>query len=238
MWYESLKDSKRWSSLWYGRIRCSCGGIRRLSGTCDACGQPLPEPEWMEVRGADGQVVRIPPAYMGAESQYQDYVFLDLLAAQWLRPTTQEEEFESIAESHRPAAKAIVVLVFWTYFEAKIERLLREPNRGAIPPRVLDDLLQRHASIGSRLGRAYKVLFDTTYFAELKALGFSELADVMKEVQTARNAFVHGHPEAITTALTQKLVENLENEHNAWIAAFNARMAARAARRSGSMLQG
>lgn len=232
MWYESLKDSKRWSSLWHGWIRCGCGGIRRLSGLCDACGQPLPEPEWMEVRDANGKVHRIPPAYMGGESQYQDYVFLDLLAAQWLRPTTQEEEFESIVESHRPAAKAIVVLVFWTYFETKIERLLREPSRGVVPERVLEDLLQRHASIGSRLDRAYKVLFDTTYFAELKALGFGELADLLKDVQTARNAFVHRHPEAITAGLTQRLVEQLENEHNAWIAAFNTRMQLRAGARN------
>lgn len=227
MWYESLKDPQRWSSLWHGWIRCGCGGIRRYTGHCAACDQDMAETREQVVQSRSGEIQRIPSASMGAESRYQDYVLLDMLATEWLRPTTAAEQFGGIAESSRPAAKAVVVLVFWTYFETKIERLLREPSRNIVPDRVLDDLLQRRSSIGARLDQTYKVLYGTTYFAELRALGYGDVADLLAEVHTARNRFVHGHPEAITSALTQQLVASLSKEHDGWIAAFNARLRAR-----------
>jgi hypothetical protein len=161
---------------------------------------------------------------MGAEGRYQDYVLLDMLAVEWLRPVNSEETFEQIHVSSRPAPKAVVVLVFWTYFETRIERLLREPSREVIPERVLDDLLSRHNAIGARLDRAYRVLYGTTYFAELEALGFKTVADLLRRVHEARNKFVHGHPEAITPGLVEQLAAGLKEEHEAWIAVFNRRI--------------
>jgi len=37
----------------------------------------------------------------------------------------------------------------------------------------------------------------TTYFDELRALGFAAVADLLKEIHERRNAFAHGKPQAI-----------------------------------------
>lgn len=202
---------------------CRCRGIRTLA-KCPACGEGPENLEWSLWTDDDGKVYRTPPALMGAEGRYQDYVLLDMLAVEWLRPVNSEETFEQIHVSSRPAPKAVVVLVFWTYFETRIERLLRDPSREVIPERVLDDLLSRHNAIGARLDRAYRVLYGTTYFAELEALGFKTVADLLRRVHEARNKFVHGHPEAITPGLVEQLVGGLKEEHEAWIAVFNRRI--------------
>jgi hypothetical protein len=157
---------------------------------------------------------------MGAEGRYEDYVYLEMLEREWMRPVTDADRFLTIAERSRPSARAIVVLVFWTYFETRIERLFREAM-ARLPKAVMDDLLRRHASIGSRLDRLYKIMFSTTYSADLKDLGYGHVAELIKKVQTCRNHFAHGHPEAIDDGLIAALVTNLKDEHEAWIAAFN-----------------
>jgi hypothetical protein len=65
------------------------------------------------------------------------------------------------------------------------------------------------------------ILFDTTYRAELNALGFERVGQHLDRVQDRRNAFAHGDPEAIDDALVAAVVENLKREHEGWIAVFN-----------------
>jgi len=64
----------------------------------------------------------------------------------------------------------------------------------------------------------------TTYFDELRALGFAAVADLLKEIHERRNAFAHGKPQAINDVTVNALVENLKNEHEAWIAVYNTRV--------------
>jgi hypothetical protein len=154
---------------------------------------------------ADGTEQRIPPAFAGGEGGYEDWVYLIMLEREWLRPVIDADRFLNVAEGSRPSARAIVVLIFWTYFETRIERLFREVLKG-LPVSVTEDLLRRYASIGARLDRLYKVVFLTTYWADLESLGYVSVSKLLIRVQQRRNEFVHGHPEAIDDALVADLV--------------------------------
>ena len=225
MWYESLPSDRSWSSLWSEYIRCECGGIRTFEGQCPACGVDLPNPELAVVYDTDGKEYRVPPVFAGGEGRYEDYVYLMILEREWLRPVTDADRFHSIPEGHRPSARAIIVLVFWTYFETRIERLFRETAQ-ALPKNILEDLLSRYSSVGARVDRLYKIVFSTTYWKDLDDLGYSNVSTLLKHVHTCRNSFVHGQPEAIDDALVEKLIEGLKDEHKSWIAVFNRRIGA------------
>jgi hypothetical protein len=106
--------------------------------------------------------------------------------------------------------KASVVLLFWTYFETRIERLLRIGLKGA-PTALADDMLERYSSIGARLDKLYRVLFGTTDERDLKEIGRSALWSHLKEVQRRRNEFIHGNPIAIDDSFVIKIVECIED---------------------------
>ena len=121
-----------------------------------------------------------------------------------------------------PVRRAALVVLFWSYFETRIERLLNAGMR-EVPSRLAEDTLQRYSSIGSRMDRLYRVLFGTTYSADLTELGYGDIARHLIQVQERRNAFAHGDPRAIDDALVAAVVDNLKREHEAWIAAYNRR---------------
>lgn len=223
MWFESLESGRSWASLWSDCIRCACGGIRPIEGECPACCEPMPSLQWTSVELADGTEYRVLPALAGGEGRYEDWVYLRMLEREWLRPITDLDRFHSIAEGSRPSPRAIVVLLFWTYFETRIERLIRETTT-FLPRTVIKDLLGRYSSIGSRLDRLYKVLFSTTYWNDLDDLGYSHVSQLLRRVQECRNKFTHGYPEAIDDSLVEDLVAGLRDEHNSWIAVFNRRI--------------
>ena len=75
------------------------------------------------------------------------------------------------------------MLLFWTYFETRIEHLLRDGLRH-IPPRFLDDALKRYSFIGARLTKFYGIAFDSTYLADLKTLGYDDISEQLAGVQT------------------------------------------------------
>ena len=75
-----------------------------------------------------------------------------------LRRPVDADLYDSIPDDHRPSARAIVMLVFWSYFETRIERLFRETAE-AVPEQVMDHLLDRHSFVGTRMDRLYKVVF-------------------------------------------------------------------------------
>jgi hypothetical protein len=161
---------------------------------------------------------------MGAEGRYEDWVYLMMLEREWKRPLAETDGFQQIIESKRPSARAVLVVVFWSYFETRIERLLRESMRH-IPENVRSDLLRRYSSIGSRLDRLYRILFSSTYSSDLQDVGCPRVASLIQEIQARRNDFAHGSPEAITDTLVSDLVAGLKDEHEAWIAVFNKRTA-------------
>jgi len=176
------------------------------------------------VRLDDGSEVTVMPAAMGGEERYEDWVYLMMLEHEWKRPLTPSDGFAEIAERHRPAARALIVLIFWTYFETRIDRLFRQALR-RIPRGIADDLLRRYSGLGARLDRLYRISFHATYWSDLSTLGYDRLSTLLQQVQTRRNAFVHGHPEAIDDALVSSLIASLKDEHEAWIAVFNKRVA-------------
>lgn len=162
-----------------------CGGIRRFS-ECQVCGVDL-QPD----ATGDGRVMYTVP---GAEGRYEDCLYLDLIQREWLRPLSTA--LPGQLRQHTISERASVVLLFWTYLESRIERLLRlglEP----MPRPLVEDTLGRYSSVGSRMDRLYKLVFGTT----------------------------HGSPSAISDALAEEVVSTLQAEHVAWIAVFNRRVA-------------
>jgi hypothetical protein len=164
----------------------------------------------------------IAPASCGAEGRYEDWVYLQMLEREWKRPVAESDRLSQSDPTRQPSARAAIVVLFWSYFETRIERLLRAGMRD-VPPRLAEDTLQRYSSIGSRLDRLYRVLFETSYWADLIELGFDDISRHLIKVQERRNAFAHGDPRAIDDALVVAVVDNLKREHEAWIAAYNRR---------------
>ena len=131
--------------------------------------------------------------------------------------------YDPIPDDHQPLARAIVVLVFWSYFEARIERLIQQTAE-AEPGQAMDHLVDRHSFVGDRMDRFYRAVFSTPYQADLNALGWGSAAAVPKRVEQGRNGFAHERPEAIDDALIEGLVARLKDEHEGWIAVFNTRL--------------
>lgn len=159
----------------------------------------------------------------GAEGRYEDYIYLQMLQREWERPVVEFQTFGGSSDADRPSAQAALVLLFWGYFETRIERLHRSAMR-KLPQRVLEDQLRRYSGIGSRLFDLYKIFFGTTYFDDLRDQGFAAIADLLSDIHKRRNEFSHGKPQTINDATVKTLVENLKAEHEAWIAIYNSRV--------------
>jgi hypothetical protein len=222
MWYDELAGNS-WASLWSGYMLCGgdCPGIRRVEASCPVCGAD-PFDMSPTIITIDGRETIIHPAVPGAEGRYEDYIYLQMLQREWERPVIEFKRFSHFADAERPSARAALVLLFWGYFETRIERLHRTAMR-TLPQRVLDDELRRYSGIGSRLYDLYKIFFGTNYFDDLRAQGFAAVADLLNDVHQRRNEFSHGKPQAINDATVKALVENLKAEHAAWIAVYNSR---------------
>jgi hypothetical protein len=92
-----------------------------------------------------------------------------------------------------------------------------------LPDRVANDLLRRYSMIGARLERLYPLLFETSFGSDLAAVGFPSTYAHIAAVQRARNAFIHGEPEAITDDVVEATVNRLPEVQEAWIALYNRR---------------
>jgi hypothetical protein len=171
--------------------------------------------------GPDGEEIRLCAVFMGAEGRYEDYIYLQMIEREWKRPLPEVEEHVSVSGQH-PSPRAAIVLLFWSYFETRIERLLRAGMRGTPAP-LVEDTMDRYSSIGARLDRLYRVVFGSTYGADLKEAGYLSIWSHLCEIQQKRNAFMHGNPVAIDDNLVTQVVLQLKDEHEAWIAIFNKR---------------
>lgn len=225
MWIDEIAG-RSWSSLWSDYVTCGgeCPGIRRITQACPACGAP-PYDLTPRAEVIDGREMTVSPTFMGAEGRYEDYIYLEMLQREWERPVEPFNHFAHVSGpgGDHPSAKAALVLLFWGYFETRIERLHKAAMR-SLPPRILEDQLRRYSGIGSRLFELYRILFDTNYFDDLRTHGFNEVADLLKDIHQRRNAFTHGEPQAINDTTVHALVECLRDEHEAWIVVFNSRV--------------
>jgi hypothetical protein len=163
---------------------------------------------------------------MGAEGRYEDWVYLGMMEREWKRPVADDDRFSGFSRESAPSLRASIVLLFWSYFETRIERLLRA-GLSELPGRLLDDALRRYSAIGARLNDFYRVAFDSTYKKDLEVLSHGEVWTHLARVQERRNSFAHGQPQASDEALVNTVVETLKAEHEAWIAVFNKRAAPR-----------
>jgi len=221
LWFDELAPDASWSSLWNGYIICGrCGGIRRYEGPCPGCGGDPLKCEELVVVLEDGTEERVLLAQMGAEGRYEDYVYLRLIEREWKRPLLATDSIQGLGPGEPPSPRAAIVLLFWSYFETRIERLLRSGMTGSQPP-LIDDALDRYSSIGSRLDRLYRVVFGTTYGADLTDLGYGTVWSHLCELQQRRNSFMHGSPGAVDDHLVERVVAEMKNEHESWIAIFN-----------------
>lgn len=84
----------------------------------------------------NGKEIFVAATFVGAEGRYEDYIYLQMLQREWKRPVVEFERFSHFADAEQPSARAALVLLFWGYFETRIERLLRSAMR-ALPQRVL-----------------------------------------------------------------------------------------------------
>lgn len=227
-WFDNLTEGYTWSSLWYDYIICgNCGGIRKVIGKCPACQDELSKLQHIKVKSLDDGDFEIPAnSYMGAEGRYEDYIYLNMVEDEWKRPESKFDKYANLSEDKRPAVKAIIVLVFWIYFETRIERLL-DKAMADLPDSIRLNLFKRYQSISSRIDDLYKVLFgkSTSYYLDLDRLGFQNVAELLNRIQDKRNEFMHGKPEAINDDLIEDIVSILKTEHESWIAVFNLRVA-------------
>ncbi len=156
MWIDDLPINSSWTSLWFGYIRCGeCSGIRTFDDPCPACGADLPK-EGHTLIVDDGQEISVPPVYMGAETRYEDYIYLQLMEREWQRMTRDSASQDHLSHTAQVSTGATLVLLFWTYFETRLEYLLRSGLQN-VPPTFLEDALNRYSSVGARLDRFYKI---------------------------------------------------------------------------------
>ncbi len=223
MWYEDLPDGQSWTSLWTSYVRCpTCSGIRELDDPCNVCGANLPTEE-QKITLSDGSEVALGITLMGGERAYEDYIYLDLLQREWNRMQRDVQVLDQSRYANDVSLGAPIILIFWSYFETRIDRLWIDLLRD-LPSPLSKDLLGRYSSIKARLGSFYKTAFNTTYYADLELLGYTDLAGFLPHLMEKRNNFAHGDPRSINDELAEKVVGLLKREHEAWIAVYNHRL--------------
>lgn len=232
MWYEELPEGRSWSGLWSGYTICPrCHGIRGFEGSCPVCGDPKFNMEPQLIHDDHGKVFPAHPAFMGAEGRYEDWLYLRLMEREWKRPVLDDEHFPACLPGEGPSPRASIVLLFWSYFETRIERLLRS-SLSDVPKRILEDTLRRYSAIGPRLNDFYRVAFGSTYKEDLQEVGFGDIWPHLAVIQKRRNMFAHGEPQAIDDHLVHSVVAKLKVEHESWIAVYNKRAARRPGHKS------
>ncbi|HDR8955839.1 hypothetical protein [Burkholderia vietnamiensis] len=221
VWYEALEEGKSWTSLISDFIACGCGGIRTVSANCPACGSGPYDTTPTVFTDPSGTEHRVSVAFAGAEGRREDYQLLALMEREWHRPRIESEQQSWLTSGM--SERASVVLLFWTYFESRMNRLVRLGLR-PLPENVQKDLSIRYDSVTSHMKQLYQILFGVKYLDDLIAVGAENIGGHLARVQDARNRFVHGDPEALSDALVEEVVRNLKAEHDAWIAVFNRRI--------------
>jgi len=168
---------------------------------------------------------RFPAQTFAGALDWSPYLMLQLMHRDWLRPLGEADNM-SLPSEIRPSSRALVVLLFWTYFET-LMNWYYATTTSDLPKSIASDLLRRYGVIGARLDRLHRILFDTTYGHDLETLEYSDIRSHLENLQKRRNAFMHGTPEAINNELVDETVQLLPRFHEAWIHAFNLRCARR-----------
>ena len=221
MWFESLPQGRSWTSLISDHVLCECNGIRTVGLACPACGSAPYNLSPQIIEDSTGVRLEIPPAFRGAEGGIEDYQLLALMEREWHRPSLEPALGAWLTKGM--SDRATLVLLYWTYFETRMIRLVDLGLR-RLPPGVRDDLSARYDSVSSHMKQLYQILFGVRYLEDLIAVGAEPVGGHLARVQDARNRFVHGDPGAISDQLVEAVVKNMKLEHDAWTAVFNRRI--------------
>ena len=166
--------------------------------------------------------MKVPARIYAGALDWSPYALLRMMHGDWRRPMGDEVD----RSGHDPAARAMIVLIFWTYFETLMTWFYERATQ-VLPSAVAADLLNRYSSIGARLDRLHRVLFDMRFKDDLASAGFQDVAAHIERLQQRRNTFVHGDPMAIDDALVLETVSMMPRFHLAWITIFNSRCVSR-----------
>lgn len=205
-------------SPWHGLIHCPECNALHGEANCPVCGHAFDNRPQIIV--VDGVEHLVPQATQGA-IPWSTFLILERIKI--------EGEKSPIAASDRPGRfshRFAVVLLFWTLFEVLIDGFYRAALAD-LPGQLDEELLARFPGIGGRMDRLYRRIWQTSFWADLEAEGFGEEAILLRRMQKARNAFVHGDPEAIGDDLVDATLAHLENVQKAWIILFNKRCTGR-----------
>lgn len=91
-----------------------------------------------------GQEISSARSFRGAEGRREHYQFLALLEREWRRPPLVSVEQNWLTRGTSP--RASVVLLYWTYFESRMSRLVGLGLQ-SLPQNVQNDLSSRYDSV-------------------------------------------------------------------------------------------
>lgn len=221
LWFKSLPHGHSWTSLVSDHVLCECDGIRTVDLACPVCGSGPYDLSLHIVEDSTGARLEIPRSFRGAEGRGEDYQLLALMEREWRRPPLEPTNKSWLTEGM--SDRATLVLLYWTYFESRMIRLVDLGLR-RLPPGVGANLSARYDSVSSHMRQLYQILFGVRYLEDLTAVGAVSVGGQLARVQDSRNRFVHGEPGAISDQLVEAVVKNMKLEHDAWIAVFNRRI--------------
>jgi hypothetical protein len=220
MWAD--EKNANWLGVWSHLSHCpACHTLMNSSQACPRCGYGFEPHEhtWTDKTGVERKVLRsITPGAFSVTTAS----LLSLMQREWERPVTPPEGRKAFVDGTSP--KLVLVILFWTLFEHLMDRFFHTAV-SRLPTGVGADLLARYASIGSRMNRLYKMLFETSMEADMASLGRGSAYAHLTKVQDKRNDFVHGNATAIDDALVHETVARLHEVQEAVVALFNLRCA-------------
>lgn len=220
-WYESPTGNRPWTTLVADNVLCSCGGIRTIRASCPVCESGPYDLSPRTIEGAGGECLEVFPTFCGAEGRREDYQLLALMEREWGRPLNNSLDRTWLTSGM--SDRAAVVILYWTYFESRMNRLV-QIGLQTLPRNVQKDLSVRYDSVTSHMNQLYRILFDVRYFDDLASVGAESISGHLARIQDARNRFVHGDPEALSDAVVEAVVRRLKSEHDVWIEVYNRRM--------------
>ena len=213
---DNIGKASPWLGGLLSLIHCGeCNALYQTAGSpCPICGHQIDmTPPKIELNGVEHEL----PVILQGAIPWSTYVLIDQMRLEWERPLAERGP-----AAGRSAQRLVIVILFWTMFEVLIERFY-EAAFADLPGQLGEELLQRFASVGSRLDRLYRRRWATTFWDDLASEGYPDAAAHLKLVQERRNAFVHGDPEAIDDSLVTATVDRLREVQLGWVAVFNKR---------------
>jgi hypothetical protein len=220
MWADDPEKAKSWLGPWSGLSHCGQCHTLMSGVVCPKCGRDYGADAPLVVRFADGKEVLVPSITMPGALSWTTHSLLALMKREWDRPIVEIDK--NLAAGKPPAQRMLIVILFWTLFEHHMDRFF-DAALARVSVKIRADLLRRYATIGSRMGRLYELVFDCSFEHDLSELGHKNVYDLLSKIQKRRNEFVHGNSEAIDDELVHETVECLPAVQAAWLALYNYR---------------